>query len=129
MCGSLKREGLSELVGKDPQAEKLQASWGKMGESFVVKTKDAVVLAKFQGHAREETLSQTFIKNGWERGEVVVSAYNEKGKQYEVPVGSAVKVVKYEGVQGPVFNVVTRPAEGAEKQVHDRFPVVKKREF
>lgn len=125
MCGSLQYS--EAKPGKDPQADKLQATWGGRGDNFPVVDNEGAHSAMFNGHAREETVKEKFLKQGWRRGELKVSGYTEQRKEYEVPLGHIICIVtRVIPNHGKVFNILMRPARGAEKEVHPRFPVLRR---
>ena len=132
MCGSLRREETANLIGKDPQPSGLYAQWKGKGHSFPIKLNDGSSReAEFNGHARQEKLDG-WLKAGWKEAELHVAGYTEgRGalyRQYEVPPTHALKCVVREVRSGKlVFNIVTRPAKGREKEIHDRFPVMVRR--
>ena len=122
MCGSLRREGQDKLVGQDPQP-----SWGGRGQKFRVVDQETDSEAMFNGHARKETLKESWLDKGWKRGDLRVSGYTERGREYDVPKGYVIDVVtRTIPGHGKIFNIITREAEGTEKEVHNRFPVLKR---
>ena len=81
----------------------------------------------FNGHARSESLQDAWLSKGWKRGDLRVSGYTERGREYDVPKGYVISVVTQTiPGHGKIFNIVTREAEGTEKEVHNRFPVMKR---
>jgi hypothetical protein len=125
MCGSLKRENKSDEVGKDPQS-----SWLGPGNHFTIVDHEGEAEAMFNKHAQQETLRRKWLDHGWKRGDLYVQGYTERGRKFEVPKGYVLDVVvRTIPGQGKIFNIVTRPARGAENEVHDRFPILKRPRF
>ena len=128
MCGSLRRENNSDLVGKDPQPV-----WGKKGESFpVVSQNGRKIEAIFDNFARQEGISD-WHKHGWTAGDLIVSGFTEgyrPPREYEIPKGYAIKCITLMiPGRGYVMKIQTRCAVEKERAVHDRFPVVTKRRY
>lgn len=122
MCGSLRREKLNERFGHP------EPSYTK-GSNVPVCGQDGSQFEAFwNGHARCETLQELFLNKGWKIGKLDVTHYTEghagQRKMYSVPTGKGIKVIYREVPgKGNIFNIVTRPARGAELEVHPRFPI------
>lgn len=134
MCGDLRRERLDELAGKDPHPEMLMAQWGGQGQKFFVVCQDGGLrVAQFNGHAREENVSD-WRSSGWTPADLCVSAYTEgrgiKKTEYLVPDGHRIACLIKRVTNGLiVFNIVTREARDREREVHPRFPVTCTRRY
>lgn len=125
MCGSLKRENNIAKVGKDPQTE-----WTGQGNKFLISDKSGKHEAIFNAHAQGETITEKFTKHGWKHADLLVSGYEEQGRQYEVPKGYVISIITRDIPRhGKIFNIITREARNAEKEVHSRFPIMRHPRF
>jgi hypothetical protein len=123
VCGSLRRENQDKYVGRPEWKGK--GSWWRIG------TAEGETQARWDSHAKLENIEQ-WKKGEWKLCEVYTSGYTEgpDKREYDVPVGRALaalyKIVVEGGKYVKVFQLLTRPARYAEKQVWHRFPVTVK---
>jgi len=120
MCGSLK---LNEVVPTNVREE-----FDPKGKVFVQENPpslDGTVINKpiyWDGWAREEGLQDKWLNQGpWMRAEILASSFNERGRDYEIPMGHAIRAIVMERPDRFVLKIVTREAEGKEIEVRDRF--------
>lgn len=113
MCGSLRHEKVAK----------------RLGSPVVVSDEGVVFQAAWDGHAREESL-ENWLKAGWKEARTTdithyTEGYKEKAKEFGIPEGQAIKIVYHPKLNlfgHPPMKIVTRAAEGDEKETHSRFP-------
>ena len=130
MCGSLRilaRDRMKMLPDKRAQQE-----WSVPGGKFriTVETGKSGV-AQWDGHAREESLKNTWYSKGWKRCDIHVDGYTEGyvKNQYNVPKSYVIAGIAKKVGNVVLFRVITRDARGAETKVHDRFPKMIKQRY
>lgn len=113
MCGTLRHENRAAILPDDSAS---------------------LVPGKWEGHARQETLAEKFLKYGFKEGKLsevnaYTEGYGENKTWFSVPKGQAIKIIyhpdrQYDGKHP--YHIVTRPATEEEfKQCkHPRFPVL-----
>lgn len=117
MCSALR---LNEVKASN------NSKLGFIGETFTLNTKDKKTEAVWDGHAKKETLSNSWLKSGWIKAIIInVDGYTEKdpdGKTKFYCTGPNRKIAVV--TKDNKFRVVTRSARGREKKVNDRFPLL-----
>lgn len=113
MCGELKFENVS----------------AKLGNIMTIETKHGELLAKFNSHARSESLEAVFLSKGWKEGKLHASSYVEghgaTQREFLVPEGKAIKIIYRDDIHNTPYNIVTQAANTPEEiACHPRHPVL-----
>lgn len=125
---------MNEKVGHPLEVKILDRTWGALKEWFKIRLESGATIARWDGHARDDALID-WLQGGWTHCDVIVREYTEGRERvkYEVPKGRVVaavsRIVVEKGKYVRLFRVVTREAKGKERDIHNRFPLVRKPKF
>ena len=123
---------MDDKVGHPLEVKVLDRTWGMLREWFLIREANKhAIPARWDGHATNEALNE-WISGGWNPCDLIVGAYTEGRERvkYGVPKGFVVaaitRIVVEKGRYVKLFRVVTRDAKGKEREIHNRFPVIRK---
>lgn len=115
ICGSLRHSHWSNHAPIVPGSVFPKEAKLSIGQKLLSET------SRWNGFARREELPK-WQKGGWQEGRLQVDSFTEKGHDFPVPDGKAVRVLILQKPAGNFVNIITRDATPEEKKIHHRFP-------
>jgi hypothetical protein len=127
VCARMKHLPTVILDGQ-PLEDAVTRGRGSRTVAFNVKDDQVIHTGWLNGHAREETVRETFLVKGWRVATIPAALIEEQDQEFNVaPRARILAIVKTVNPGTPqeknIVNIVTREAKtSAEEAIHGRWP-------